>query len=119
MTPNQQGSPMPKKPATSLFIRRAFGPALALLITTASCAFADPAAGAAGETRVARWQDDKAACFLLMFDDSWPSAWQVAVPELVKRGMIGTFYICPGKGEYKKFAKKWEEEVWKQGMVYG
>jgi peptidoglycan/xylan/chitin deacetylase (PgdA/CDA1 family) len=74
---------------------------------------------AVGQTRVARWQDDKAGCFLLMFDDSWPSAWQVAVPELVKRGMTGTFYICPGKGEYKKFADKWEKEVWRAGMVYG
>lgn len=72
-----------------------------------------------GTTRVARWQDDKKAAFLLMFDDSWPSHWQVAVPELVKRGMIATFYINPGKGEYQKFKDKWETELWKQGMVYG
>ena len=74
---------------------------------------------AVGETRVARWKDDKAAAFLLMFDDSWPSHWQVAAPELVKRGLIATFYINPGKGEYQKYAKEWEENLWKQGMVYG
>ncbi|WP_425614379.1 polysaccharide deacetylase family protein [Anatilimnocola sp. NA78] len=72
-----------------------------------------------GATRVARWKDDRTAAFLLMFDDSWPSHWQVAVPEMAKRGLIGTFYICPGKGEYEKFTQVWEEKVWKQGMVYG
>jgi peptidoglycan/xylan/chitin deacetylase (PgdA/CDA1 family) len=72
-----------------------------------------------GETRVARWKDDRTAAFLLMFDDSWPSHFQVAAPELVKRQMIATFYINPGKGEYRKFAKEWEENLWKQGMVYG
>jgi peptidoglycan/xylan/chitin deacetylase (PgdA/CDA1 family) len=74
---------------------------------------------ALGATRVARWKGDRTAAFLLMFDDSWPSHFQVAAPELVKRGMIGTFYICPGKGEYEKFASEWEEKLWKQGMVYG
>jgi len=33
--------------------------------------------------------------------------------------MIATFYINPAKGEYRKFAKDWEENLWKQGMVYG
>jgi len=72
-----------------------------------------------GETRVARWKDDRTAAFLLMFDDSWPSHFQVAAPELAKRKMIATFYICPAKGEYQKFAKEWEENLWKMGMVYG
>lgn len=71
------------------------------------------------EIRVARWKDDKTAAFLLMFDDSWPSHWQVAAPELVKRAMTATFYVCPGKGEHQKFAKPWEETLWQQGMVYG
>ena len=72
-----------------------------------------------GATRVAKWKDDRTAAFLLMFDDSWPSHFQVAAPELAKRGLIGTFYVCPGKGEYEKFAVEWEEKLWKQGMVYG
>lgn len=76
-------------------------------------------AGQPGQTRIATWKDDKAAAFLLMFDDSWPSHWQVAAPELLKRGMVATFYINPGKGEYKQFAKEWEQNLWRQGMVYG
>jgi peptidoglycan/xylan/chitin deacetylase (PgdA/CDA1 family) len=74
---------------------------------------------APGETRVARWQDDKKAAFLLMFDDGWPSHWQVAVPELQKRGMTGTFYVCPAKGEYKKFENTWVKDVVAAGMVLG
>jgi peptidoglycan/xylan/chitin deacetylase (PgdA/CDA1 family) len=78
---------------------------------------------AVGETRIATWHDDRKAVFLLMFDDSWPSHFQVAVPELVKRQMVGTFYINPGKGEYKGKGRigHWEGEdaAWKQGMAYG
>lgn len=76
-------------------------------------------AGTPGDTRVARWQDDAKAVFLLMFDDGWPSHWQVAAPELAKRGMIATFYINPQKGEYLKFKGEWENKLWRQGMVYG
>lgn len=72
-----------------------------------------------GTARVARWKDDKKAAFLLMFDDSWPSHWHVAVPALAARGMTATFYINPGKGEYLKFKDKWENEVWRAGMAYG
>lgn len=72
-----------------------------------------------GGTRIARWKDDCTAVFLLMFDDSLLSHWQVAAPALVKREMVATFYINPGKGEYQKFASRWEDELWKQGMVYG
>lgn len=77
------------------------------------------AADPIGQTRVARWKDDKTAAFLLMFDDSAPSHWQVVLPELVKRNMIGTFYINPGKAEYTKFAKKWEVDMLGAGMVLG
>lgn len=87
---------------------------LSLLLTCASLPAQSP-----GDTRIAKWKDDRTAVFLLMFDDSWPSHWQVAAPELVKRGLIATFYICPAKGEYKHSAEKWEKELWKQGMVYG
>ena len=74
---------------------------------------------APGDTKIAKWKDDRTAVFLLMFDDGWPSLWQVAIPEMAKRGLIGTFYLNPEKGEYKKFEEKWKTEVPKTGMVYG
>ncbi|MBX3741478.1 MAG: polysaccharide deacetylase family protein [Akkermansiaceae bacterium] len=77
------------------------------------------AVAAPGDTKVAKWKDDRTAAFLLMFDDGWPSHWQVAIPEMAKRGLIGTFYINPEKGEYKKFEEKWTKEIPGTGMVYG
>lgn len=91
---------------------------LALLVVL-TCALRPLAAAPLGETRVANWKDDRTGVFLLMFDDSWPSHWQVAIPELQQRGLIATFYICPGKGEYKVYAQKWESEFADSGMVYG
>ena len=84
-----------------------------------ACTLRPLAAAPLGETRVANWKDDRTGVFLLMFDDSWPSHWQVAIPELEQRGLIATFYICPGKGEYKVFAQKWEGDYAASGMVYG
>jgi len=91
---------------------------LATALPLHACAAAPPIAASSGGTRIARWKDDCTATFLLMFDDSYASHWQVAAPELVKRSMIATFYINPGKGEYKQAASHWETELWRQGMVY-
>ena len=87
-----------------------------LLISLVSHA-ADPAVGT---TEIAKWKDNSKACFMIMFDDSWPSHYQVAVPELVKRKMTATFYINPGKGEYKAKKSEWEGEkaVWKSGISH-
>ena len=113
---------MTLKPTKRMLLsRRIAVSAMCGILGLASTALSDSAESkpVVGDTRVARWKDDRAAAFLLMFDDSWPSHWQVAAPELAKRGMTATFYICPGKGEYLKFAKEWEETLWRQGMVYG
>jgi len=64
-----------------------------------------------GQTTIAKWQDDKKAVFLLMFDDSWPSQWQVALPALADRGLIATFYVSPGKGEFLKYKDKWVNDM--------
>jgi len=72
-----------------------------------------------GETDIDKWHDDKKAVFLLMFDDSWPSQWQMAVPAIAQRKLTATFYICPGKGEFLKFKDKWAKDVQDAGMVLG
>lgn len=99
---------------------RVFLTALALATALAGAARPARAAGAE-ECRVAKWPGDAKACFMLMFDDSWPSHFQVAAPELAKRRMTATFYICPAKGEYKTQAKNWEGDkaIWKLGFAYG
>lgn len=91
------------------------------LLAVLGVACATRAAGnpAGGETRIARWKDDRTAAFLLLFDDGCPSHWQVAIPEMAKRGLIGTFYLNPGKAEFTKFRGGWETNYWKLGMAYG
>jgi hypothetical protein len=64
-----------------------------------------------GATRIARWKDDKACAFILMFDDSVPSHVKNVVPELTKRGFAGTFYINPGAGHYAQNRHAWEKEI--------
>lgn len=90
-----------------------------LIVCTAFLLSISVCPGAVGDSQVANWKDNKTAAFLLMFDDSCNSHYQVAIPELVKRNMIGTFYLNPGKGEYKSGAREWEEKIPLTGMVYG
>jgi peptidoglycan/xylan/chitin deacetylase (PgdA/CDA1 family) len=76
-------------------------------------------AAAPGATRVARWPDDKPAAFMLLFDDSVPSDVKNAIPEMKKRGLIGTFYINPGCGHYQGLKDDWEKTIPAEGMEYG
>lgn len=78
---------------------------LSVLLATALAA-AEP-----GSTRVARWKDDKACAFILMFDDSIGSHVKNVVPELSKRGLTGTFYINPGTGHYGANRQAWEKDI--------
>lgn len=70
-------------------------------------------------TEILKWKDGKKAVFMLEFDDSVPSHVTTVVPELKKRGMIGTFYINPGARWFEETRKAWEEEIPATGMEYG
>lgn len=94
--------------------------AISLFAVVAVASFAPTSAHAAtGDTRVAKWKDDRTAAFLLMFDDGWVGQVEVAIPELQKRGLLATFYMVPEKGEYKAYAAKWAEAIKGGGVVYG
>ena len=62
-----------------------------------------------GETIIARWKDNKNAAFTMNFDDSMISQADVAMPSMVERGLVGTWYINPGMNRYKSRKKVWEE----------
>ncbi len=65
---------------------------VALLMTLLACVSpADP-----GSTSIARWKDGKDGAFALIFDDGMPSHLTHAIPEMSRRGIVGTFYLCPG-----------------------
>jgi hypothetical protein len=90
----------------------------ALALTALAC-LATHLHAAVGDTRIANWKDDRTAAFMLMFDDGAPSHWQIAIPEMSKRGLIGTFYINPGKAEFTKFKDVWTKIIPSTGNVYG
>jgi hypothetical protein len=85
-----------------------------LLTATACLHAAEP-----GETRVAKWKDDKKGVFLVMFDVGWPSQVLVGVPALQERGLIGTFYVIPEKGEFTMYIDNWQTDALGSGQVFG
>ncbi|MBD3322090.1 MAG: hypothetical protein GF350_13410, partial [Chitinivibrionales bacterium] len=50
---------------------------------------------APGNTEVAKWKNNKEAAFIFHFDDCPPTQVEYAIPEMTRRGLIGTwYYIC-------------------------
>ena len=64
-----------------------------------------------GETKVLKWKDGKEAVFMLAFDDSCPTHITNVIPELEKRGIVGNFYIVPGKGTFPPLRLQWSKAV--------
>lgn len=71
----------------------------------------------AQETTVATWQGGKKAPFMLMFDDGCPSHITNVFPLLKEKGMVGTYYIVPAKGEYLAKKDFWENVAPKDPSV--
>lgn len=92
--------------------------AAAILWSASLPAFAQDK-GAIGQTEILKWKDGKRAAFMLEFDDSCESHVKFVIPELKKRGMVGTFYINPGNGPFKSQIRAWEKEIPGMGMEYG
>ena len=69
-------------------------------------------------TRVLKWKDGKRAVFMIQFDDSASTHITNVIPELVKRGIPGTFYINPGNGPYKSWQAAWEKAVTFPGIEF-
>lgn len=67
-------------------------------------------------TRILKWKDGKRAPFMVFFDDSASTHIKNAIPELVKRGIPGTFYINPGNGPYKSQQAAWEKAATLPGI---
>lgn len=72
-----------------------------------------------GATKILKWKDGRQAVFMLEFDDSCEGHIKNAIPELKRRGMVGTFYINPGNGPFKNKQAAWEKDVPAAGMEMG
>lgn len=77
--------------------------------------------GVAGEfdVKIEKWPDGKKAPFLLQFDDGCVSQLNLAIPELKKRGMAGTFYVIANAGHFTGNLARWEKEFPAPGLVLG
>ncbi|MCX7045993.1 MAG: polysaccharide deacetylase family protein [Candidatus Sumerlaeota bacterium] len=107
---------MPEAPKTkSIAAAKKESPMSAKTESVASAKQDDPKAN----TKILKWKDGKKAVFMLEFDDSCQTHVKNVIPELKKRGMVGTFYINPGNGPFKNEKKAWEKDVPAMGMEYG
>ena len=57
------------------------------------------------DIRIARWKNDARATVSLYYDDGTDSAFEMAVPALLRRRVPGTFYLCCGWFEGDKAPK--------------
>ncbi len=91
--------------------------AFAIVLSLCLGCFWTVQAGDIGGTKVENWKDGRKTAFLLFFDDNTPSQLKNAIPELKKRNLIGTFYVCPGKKQL--WTAAWEKEVSDSKLVLG
>ncbi|MFC2123704.1 hypothetical protein ACFLU5_02740 [Bacteroidota bacterium] len=69
-----------------------------------------------GNTTIAKWKDDKKGAYSLRFDDSMWSHRDHTIPNLVKRGLVGTFYVNPANERYGYGIDSWESLVGRVGI---
>ena len=60
---------------------------------------------------IAKWQGDKKAVVNLQFDDSTPGQATLGIPALNSRGMVGTWYVNPGRDKFNEYIDDWKTAV--------
>jgi len=69
----------------------------------------------AGNTKIAKWQNDKKAAVSLTYDDNTINQFRVALPIMDKYGFKGTFYVItgsvPGSKNHPKFIGRPVDEI--------
>jgi hypothetical protein len=69
-----------------------------------------------GNTSIAKWKDNKKGAYTLRFDDSMMSHKDHTVPNLVKRGLTGSFFINPATNRYGYGIDVWESQASRIGI---
>ena len=67
-----------------------------------------PATGHVGDPQVMKFKDGKLAAFSMQFDDSMETQADFTIPEMTKRGLVGTFFINPASERYDRRRQTWE-----------
>ena len=79
-----------------------------IIISFLFLAIAPLSQAAVGDTVIAKWKDNKKGAFTIHFDDSTISQADNAVPAMIERGLVGTWYVNPGNERYKARKQVWE-----------
>jgi hypothetical protein len=82
---------------------------LSLIIT-------DNSNSAIGNTSIAKWKDNKAGAFSMGFDDALASQVDYCIPNFIKRGLVGSFWVNPATTRYGYGINTWEGLVSRTGM---
>lgn len=77
------------------------------VVTLAQAGEPAPAASPYGKPEVMRFKGGRPAAFSMQFDDSMDCHATFVIPELNKRGLVGTFFINPGLERYTRHADVW------------
>ena len=72
--------------------------------------------GEIGTTTVARWKDNKKGAYSMGFDDSMQSHHDHCIPNLIKRGLVGSFWVNPSTTRYAYGIDTWESLVSRAGI---
>lgn len=63
---------------------------------------------APGDTEIAKWRTNATGAFTMSFDDSMETHSAIAVPEVVKRRLVGTWFVNPAQPRYIDHRDVWE-----------
>lgn len=74
------------------------------------------ALGDIGSTTVSKWKDNKRGAYTLRFDDSMMSHIDHTIPNLVERGLVGSFFINPASNRYGYGIDTWESLASRTGI---
>jgi len=69
-----------------------------------------------GTTTITKWKDNKQGAYTLRFDDSMMSHKDHTIPNLVERGLVGSFFINPATNRYGYGIDAWESLVSRTGI---
>jgi hypothetical protein len=67
-----------------------------------------PSGSPYGKPEVMKFKGGRPAAFSMQFDDSIDCQAVFAIPEMNKRGLVGTFFVNPALDRYKRHAEVWE-----------
>lgn len=71
-----------------------------------------------GDTTVAVWKHNARGAFTMSFDDSMETHARVAMPAIIQRGLVGTWFINPGLARHQAHSKVWEMDGPRNGQEY-